>query len=210
MDHEPLTMKTLHSFATPRTIHPATQRHIPEDSHPRPNGVHRAAFKHNLVYVNAVSPPTQSPTRTREQGDVWYWPRRELVCDFMQRRNHSRWRLHDAHDKNSQVRLVLLKLQFQKIIRLKYIKVLFGRRWVIQYSLYDVTICCVYLAIYAVPCCRWLCAGVAKLQPATHKTCSGIGNLYVTVFGTDTCWFYFGVFRGILLPRKWGCNTKKE
>jgi hypothetical protein len=46
-----MMMKTLHSFETPRTTHPATQRHIPEDKHPRPNGVHRAAFKHNFTFT---------------------------------------------------------------------------------------------------------------------------------------------------------------
>jgi hypothetical protein len=55
MDREPLMTKTLHSFKKPRTTHPAMQRLTPEDKHPRPNGVHRAAFKRILVHVNTIS-----------------------------------------------------------------------------------------------------------------------------------------------------------
>jgi hypothetical protein len=51
-----MMMKTLHSFETRRTTHPATQRHIPEEKHPRPNSVHRAAFKHNIVNFTVMLP----------------------------------------------------------------------------------------------------------------------------------------------------------
>ena len=57
--------------------------------------------------------------------------------------------------------LELLKLQFHKTIRWK----LFGRHWVIQYSLCDVTNIswkkCVYVAAYTTPCYCTLCAGLA-------------------------------------------------
>jgi hypothetical protein len=56
VDYEPMMMMTLHSFEKPRTTHLATQRHIPEYKHPRPNGVHRAAFKHNIANFTVTLP----------------------------------------------------------------------------------------------------------------------------------------------------------
>jgi hypothetical protein len=52
------------------------------------------------------------------------------------------------------LQLKKLKLQFRKIIRLKYIKILFGRRWVVTVKpvwRYNI-LCkqCVYVAVYTI------------------------------------------------------------
>ena len=65
--------------------------------------------QHSNTVSLTLTPHHHRPSRqlwTRQQCDVGDWLRRELVCDFTQRRNDERWRLHDAHDKNLQVRLL--------------------------------------------------------------------------------------------------------